>query len=58
LLPSFQLFYLMTIGVLKEPANETRVSLLPEHVTLLKKWNVNVLVETDAGENAFAADNK
>jgi H+-translocating NAD(P) transhydrogenase subunit alpha len=58
LLSSFQLFYLMTIGVLKEPAHETRVSLLPEHVTLLKKWNVKVLVETTAGVNAFANDNK
>ncbi len=58
MLPSFQLFYLMTIGILKEPAHETRVSLLPEHVTLLKKWNVNVLVETTAGVNAFANDNK
>ncbi|WP_462255294.1 Re/Si-specific NAD(P)(+) transhydrogenase subunit alpha [Ferruginibacter sp.] len=48
----------MTIGILKEPAHETRVSLLPEHVTLLKKWNVNVLVETTAGVNAFANDNK
>jgi H+-translocating NAD(P) transhydrogenase subunit alpha len=48
----------MTIGVLKEPAHESRVSLLPDHVTLLKKWNVNVLVETTAGVNAFANDNK
>ena len=58
MLPSFQLFYLMTIGVLKEPAQETRVSLLPEHVTILKKWNVNVLIESNAGLNAFATDNK
>ncbi len=48
----------MTIGVLKEPSPETRVSLLPEHVTLLKKWNVNVLVESNAGVAAFANDNK
>ncbi len=48
----------MTIGVLKEPAHETRVSLLPEHVTILKKWNVNVLIESNAGLNAFATDNK
>ncbi|MEO6490995.1 MAG: Re/Si-specific NAD(P)(+) transhydrogenase subunit alpha [Ferruginibacter sp.] len=48
----------MIIGVLKEPASDTRVSLLPEHVTVLKKWNVDVVVEHDAGENAFATDIK
>jgi hypothetical protein len=30
----------MIIGVLKEPSPETRVSLLPEHVTILQKWKV------------------
>lgn len=48
----------MTIGVLKEPSPETRVSLLPEHVTILKKWNVAVCVETNAGVTAFANDEK
>ena len=48
----------MIIGVLKEPAPETRVSLLPEHITILKKWNVEVLVETNAGVTAFANDEK
>ena len=48
----------MVIGVLKEPSPETRVSLLPEHVTALLKWNVEVNVETTAGENAFASDQK
>lgn len=48
----------MIIGVLKEPAPETRVSLLPEHVIILKKWNVEVLVETTAGATAFANDDK
>jgi NAD(P) transhydrogenase subunit alpha len=46
----------MTIGVLKEPAPETRVSLLPEHVTFLKKWNVDVLIEDNAGATAFASN--
>lgn len=46
----------MIIGVLKEPSPETRVSLLPEHIVVLKKWNVEVLVETDAGLHAFAHD--
>ena len=48
----------MTIGVLKEPSPETRVSLLPEHIIILKKWNVDVLVETTAGATAFANDDK
>jgi NAD(P) transhydrogenase subunit alpha len=48
----------MIIGVLKEPSPETRVSLLPEHVAILKKWNVDVLVESNAGVTAFANDEK
>lgn len=48
----------MTVGVLKESLPETRVSLLPEHLAILKKLNVNVIVEIMAGENAFAKDEK
>jgi len=48
----------MIIGVLKEPIPETRVSLLPEHVTLLKKWNVDVVIEDNAGATAFANNDK
>ncbi len=48
----------MTIGVLKEPQPETRVSLLPEHIALLKKWNVDVIIESNAGINAFATNEK
>jgi NAD(P) transhydrogenase subunit alpha len=48
----------MIIGVLKEPSPETRVSLLPEHIATLKKWNTEVLVETNAGVKAFASDEK
>ena len=48
----------MTIGVLKEPLAETRVSLLPEHIGILKKLNVDVLVENNAGEKAFASNEK
>ena len=47
---------LMIIGILKEPAFETRVSLLPEHVTALKKNNIEVVVEQHAGATAFATD--
>ncbi len=48
----------MIIGLLREPSPETRVSLLPEHVVILKKWNTTVLVETASGEKAFATDEK
>ncbi len=48
----------MTIGVLKESLPETRVSLLPEHLATLKKWNVDVIIESDAGVNAFATNEK
>ncbi|HEY5407305.1 MAG TPA: Re/Si-specific NAD(P)(+) transhydrogenase subunit alpha [Ginsengibacter sp.] len=48
----------MTIGVLKESSPETRVSLLPEHIVIFKKLMVNVLIEINAGEAAFASDKK
>ena len=43
----------MTIGILKEPAHETRVSLLAEAVATLTKKNITVFVENGAGEKAF-----
>ncbi len=48
----------MIIGVLKEPTPETRVSILPEHITILKKLNVEILLEKNAGEKAFTSDDK
>ncbi len=48
----------MTIGVLKEPSPETRVSLLPEHLATLKKWKVDVMIESNAGVTAFANNDK
>ncbi len=48
----------MIVGVLKETEPETRVSLLPEHLAILKKNNVRVIVESDAGASAFAKNNK
>ncbi|MEO8721358.1 MAG: Re/Si-specific NAD(P)(+) transhydrogenase subunit alpha [Ginsengibacter sp.] len=48
----------MTIGVLNELLPETRVSLLPEHVLILKKINVEILIEKSAGAKAFASDDK
>ncbi len=48
----------MIIGVLQEPFPETRVSLLPEHLPLLKKLNIDILIETNAGVKAFATNEK
>jgi NAD(P) transhydrogenase subunit alpha len=44
----------MILGLLKEQGNETRVALLPETVKNLTDLKVEVLVETSAGEKAYA----
>ncbi|MBO9632400.1 MAG: Re/Si-specific NAD(P)(+) transhydrogenase subunit alpha [Chitinophagaceae bacterium] len=46
----------MTIGILKEPASETRVSLLPEAVATLTKKGITVLTEQGAGEKSYSQD--
>jgi NAD(P) transhydrogenase subunit alpha len=46
----------MIIGVLKETGTENRVAILPSEVVALKKMGIDVLVETNAGERAFATD--
>jgi len=46
----------MIIGVLKESGTENRVAILPAEVVALKKMGIDVLVETSAGERAFAPD--
>jgi NAD(P) transhydrogenase subunit alpha len=46
----------MIIGVLQEPAFETRVSLLPEAVATLTKKGISVFMETAAGTKASASD--
>jgi NAD(P) transhydrogenase subunit alpha len=46
----------MIIGVLKEPAPETRVSLVPEVVAALVKMNVTIWIEAGAGGTAFYSD--
>jgi NAD(P) transhydrogenase subunit alpha len=46
----------MTIGVLQEASPETRVSLLPEHLAILKKKGIAVIVQSEAGKRAFASD--
>ncbi len=48
--------YCMTVGILKEPNSENRVSLLPEQAEALIKKNVQVVIEKGAGANAFAGD--
>ncbi|HRO71755.1 MAG TPA: NAD(P)(+) transhydrogenase (Re/Si-specific) subunit alpha, partial [Chitinophagaceae bacterium] len=48
----------MTIGLLKEPAPESRVSLLAEAVATLTKKGITVLVEKSAGEKAFCNDSE
>jgi H+-translocating NAD(P) transhydrogenase subunit alpha len=44
---------MLTIGVLKEPGKETRVSLNPDITASFVKSNIKVLVESDAGTKAF-----
>lgn len=46
----------MIIGVLKERAPETRVSMVPEVAAALAKMNVQVWVEQGAGDAAFHND--
>jgi NAD(P) transhydrogenase subunit alpha len=46
----------MTIGLLKEPKGETRVSLLPEAVSALTKRGITVLVEDGAGAISAASN--
>lgn len=55
-LPSSPEFTVMTIGILKEPAFETRVSLLAEAIAPLVKKGIQVLVEEKAGQSAFCSD--
>lgn len=46
----------MTIGLLKEPNYETRVSLLAEAAATLTKKGITVVVENGAGEKAFCSN--
>ncbi|MFN2458513.1 MAG: Re/Si-specific NAD(P)(+) transhydrogenase subunit alpha [Chitinophagaceae bacterium] len=46
----------MTVGVLKELSDESRVSLLPEAVAQITKKEITVLVENEAGERACASN--
>lgn len=46
----------MTLGILKEPQGENRVSFLPEQAAALAKQKVNIIIEKSAGANSFASD--
>ena len=46
----------MTIGLLKEPAGENRVALLPESVKALVALQAQIVVESSAGAQAFSSD--
>lgn len=46
----------MTIGILKEMGGENRVSALPEIAAQFVKMKADVLVESGAGNSAFASD--
>ena len=46
----------MILGILKENNGDKRVSLLPEQAAVLVAKQVNVIVETGAGDAAYAAD--
>lgn len=46
----------MTIGVLKEPAHETRVSLLAEGAATFTKKGITVIIEDGAGVKAFCSN--
>lgn len=48
----------MTIGILREPSIETRVSLIPEHIATLTKLKIRVLAEGNCGSLAFASDDQ
>jgi NAD(P) transhydrogenase subunit alpha len=46
----------MIIGILRETGAENRVAMLPGEAAGLKKLGVEIIVENNAGENAFAHD--
>ncbi|MEO6069139.1 MAG: NAD(P) transhydrogenase subunit alpha [Chitinophagaceae bacterium] len=46
----------MIVGILKEPKEESRVSLLPDAVAQLIKKGITVMVADGAGERSFAAN--
>jgi proton-translocating NAD(P)+ transhydrogenase subunit alpha len=48
----------MTIGLLKEPPHETRVSMLADTVSSLTKKGITVQVESGAGDKAYCSNDE
>lgn len=48
----------MIIGILKEPEDENRISLLPEGLKSIDKLNSSVIIEPMAGKKAYANDDE
>ena len=48
----------MLIGILKETGDEKRVAMLPGEVAIIKKCQVDIIVEKGAGEKAYASDDE
>ncbi|MEA1886221.1 MAG: Re/Si-specific NAD(P)(+) transhydrogenase subunit alpha [Bacteroidota bacterium] len=46
----------MKIGVLKEREPENRVAILPEHIDHLKKLNLEIIIEKEAGMRSYVND--
>ncbi len=46
----------MIVGILKEAGYENRVALLPAEAGTLKSMGIDLIVERNAGERAFAPD--
>lgn len=49
-------YFMLVIGVLKEPGYDTRVSMVPDIAAAFTKNNITILVEQGAGARAFYAD--
>jgi NAD(P) transhydrogenase subunit alpha len=46
----------MILGILKEPAPENRVVIIPDQIAKLKSWNTDVWLEEGAGQKAYYSD--
>jgi H+-translocating NAD(P) transhydrogenase subunit alpha len=46
----------MVIGILKESGAEKRVAMLPGEVAIIRKLGIDIIVESEAGNKAWASD--
>jgi NAD(P) transhydrogenase subunit alpha len=46
----------MIVGILRDTEPENRVAMLPGEVVILKKMGIEIIVESGAGERAYASD--